>query len=104
LAAFAEAEAATGPVYDIADIAADQHLQEREAIVRHDGILMQGLIAKLSRTPGTLRLPAPAKGEHTEAVLREAGYEGEPLARLLARAGLSVPAAAPVSAGEPGES
>jgi crotonobetainyl-CoA:carnitine CoA-transferase CaiB-like acyl-CoA transferase len=55
MAAFTEAEAAIGPVMDMADIAADPHYQHREAIVQLDGTAMQGLIAKLSATPGVLR-------------------------------------------------
>jgi crotonobetainyl-CoA:carnitine CoA-transferase CaiB-like acyl-CoA transferase len=31
-----------------------------------------GIAAKLSRTPGALRRPAPRLGEHTDEVLREA--------------------------------
>lgn len=75
LAAFEAAQAATGPVYDIAELVDDPHMQAREALIRHDGVLMQGLIGKLSRTPGSLRRPAPKLGEHTEEVLREAGLE-----------------------------
>ena len=51
---FTDAEAAIGPVMDMADIAADPHFREREAIVELDGTPMQGLIAKLSATPGVL--------------------------------------------------
>ena len=52
---FTEAEAAIGPVLDMADISVDPHYAARDAIVTLDGTPMQGLIAKLSRTPGTLR-------------------------------------------------
>jgi crotonobetainyl-CoA:carnitine CoA-transferase CaiB-like acyl-CoA transferase len=55
LAAFEEAEAAAAPVYDMADAFADPHLKEREAFVEVDGVPMQGLVARLSRTPGTIR-------------------------------------------------
>ena len=50
-----EAEAAVGPVMNMADIDADPHYAERGAIVVVDGTPMQGLIAKLSETPGELR-------------------------------------------------
>lgn len=53
--AFTAAEAAIGPVYDMADIAADPHYAARQAIVDVDGTPMQGLIARLSATPGGLR-------------------------------------------------
>ena len=57
LAAFTAAEAAIGPVYDMADIAADAHYAERGAIVEVGDTPMQGLIARLSATPGALRWP-----------------------------------------------
>lgn len=55
IAAFEEAEAAIGPVLDMADIAVDPHYAARDAIVNLDGVPMQGLVAKLSATPGVLR-------------------------------------------------
>jgi crotonobetainyl-CoA:carnitine CoA-transferase CaiB-like acyl-CoA transferase len=64
LRAFEEAHAAAAPVYDMADIAADPHYAAREAIVDVDGIPMQGLVARLSATPGQIRWPGPALGAH----------------------------------------
>jgi crotonobetainyl-CoA:carnitine CoA-transferase CaiB-like acyl-CoA transferase len=55
LRAFGDAEAAIGPVMTMADISSDPHYAAREAIVELDGTPMQGLLAKLSATPGTLR-------------------------------------------------
>jgi crotonobetainyl-CoA:carnitine CoA-transferase CaiB-like acyl-CoA transferase len=55
LALFEQAQAAAAPVYDMADIAADPHVKERDALVEVDGIPMQGLVARLSRTPGRIR-------------------------------------------------
>ena len=55
LDAFTAAEAAIGPVLDMADIAADPHYAAREAITTVDGTPMQGLIARLSATPGAIR-------------------------------------------------
>jgi crotonobetainyl-CoA:carnitine CoA-transferase CaiB-like acyl-CoA transferase len=55
MSAFTAAEAAIGPVMTMADISADPHYAAREAIARVDGTPMQGLIAKLSETPGALR-------------------------------------------------
>ena len=55
VAAFNDAEAAIGPVLDMADIARDPHYAAREAIVRVDDTPMQGLLAKLSATPGALK-------------------------------------------------
>jgi crotonobetainyl-CoA:carnitine CoA-transferase CaiB-like acyl-CoA transferase len=55
LQSFTDAEAAIGPVMDMADIAGDRHYRHRQAIVTVDGTPMQGLLAKLSATPGVLR-------------------------------------------------
>ncbi|MFN8052122.1 MAG: CoA transferase [Acidimicrobiales bacterium] len=52
---FERAEAAAAPIYDMADVAADPHLAARDALVELDGVTMQGLIARLSATPGELR-------------------------------------------------
>jgi len=37
---------------------------------------------RFSRTPGTIRAPAPALGEHTDAVLAEAGLTATEIAAL----------------------
>ena len=71
--AFNAAEAAIGPVLDMAEIAADPHFAEREAIVRLDGTPMQGLLAKLSATPGALRWPGRAL-DADGATIREKGW------------------------------
>jgi crotonobetainyl-CoA:carnitine CoA-transferase CaiB-like acyl-CoA transferase len=54
---FEEAQAAAAPIYDMADIAADPHYAARGAIVEVDGVSMQGLVARLSETPGRIRWP-----------------------------------------------
>ena len=71
VAAFEAAEAAIGPVMDMADIAADPHYAARDAIVDVGGTPMQGLIAKLSATPGVLRFagrPIDADGAEIRAL------------------------------------
>jgi crotonobetainyl-CoA:carnitine CoA-transferase CaiB-like acyl-CoA transferase len=52
---FTAAEAAIGPVLDMADIADDPHYTARGAVESVDGTPMQALIARLSHTPGTMR-------------------------------------------------
>lgn len=64
LSEFEAAHAAAAPVYDMADIAVDPHYAARGSIVEVDGVPMQGLIARLSRTPGQIRWPGPALGQH----------------------------------------
>jgi crotonobetainyl-CoA:carnitine CoA-transferase CaiB-like acyl-CoA transferase len=53
--AFDAAHAAAAPVYDMADVFTDPQLAARGAIVEADGVPMQGLVARLSRTPGAVR-------------------------------------------------
>ena len=36
---------------------------------------MHHVVPRLSGTPGTIRSPAPRLGEHTDALLREIGYD-----------------------------
>ncbi len=62
LAAFEEAHAAAAPIYDMADIARDPHYAARGSIITVDGVPMQGLIARLSATPGEVRWPGRALG------------------------------------------
>lgn len=54
IAVFEKAEAAIGPVYDMADIAQDEHFAYRHAITIVGDTPMQNLIARLSATPGVL--------------------------------------------------
>ena len=62
LAAFEAAEAAAAPVLDIAQLSADPHVRERGALVEVDGVVMQGLIARLSRTPGSIKFAGRTLG------------------------------------------
>jgi crotonobetainyl-CoA:carnitine CoA-transferase CaiB-like acyl-CoA transferase len=71
IAAFEAAHAACAPVYTMADLAADPQVQAREAIVDVDGTPMQGLIARLSATPGRIRWAGRPQGADTDEVLAE---------------------------------
>jgi crotonobetainyl-CoA:carnitine CoA-transferase CaiB-like acyl-CoA transferase len=71
LAAFDEAEAAIGPVLDMADISDDPHYSARDAIVTVGDTPMQGLIARLSQTPGALRWPGRARDADGDAIRRD---------------------------------
>ncbi|CAN7645360.1 CoA transferase [Cupriavidus necator] len=67
-----------GKIYDIADIASDPHYRARDMILDAqlpDGTPVQlpGIVPKLSATPGELPNPAPALGQHTDAVLEGLG-------------------------------
>ncbi|MEQ1698479.1 MAG: CoA transferase [Ilumatobacteraceae bacterium] len=71
---FTEAEAAIGPVMSMADISSDPHYAAREAIVDVEGTPMQGLLAKLSATPGALRWQGRGRDSDGEEI-REKGWQ-----------------------------
>jgi crotonobetainyl-CoA:carnitine CoA-transferase CaiB-like acyl-CoA transferase len=62
LVAFDAAEAAAAPVYDMADVFRDEHLKFRGAIDESTPVPMQGLVARLSMTPGAINWPGRALG------------------------------------------
>ena len=69
LAEFEAAHAAIAPVMTMADIAADPHYAARGTVVDVDGVPMQGLIARLSATPGRIRWAGRPLGADTGDVL-----------------------------------
>jgi alpha-methylacyl-CoA racemase len=78
------------PVLELDEALGSELVQAREMVVTldqpgvSDGVRQLGIPVKLDRTPGEHnRLPGPALGEHTEDVLRAAGYSEEQIARLL---------------------
>jgi crotonobetainyl-CoA:carnitine CoA-transferase CaiB-like acyl-CoA transferase len=75
-----------GPVYDVADAVADPHFQQRVLVEVEDAELgslpMHDIVPRLSQTPGRWRRPAPALGEHTDAVLAEAGFDTAAIERM----------------------
>jgi alpha-methylacyl-CoA racemase len=89
------------PVLDIDEVLASDLVREREMVVTLDqpgvdgGVRQLGIPVKLDRTPGEHnRLPGPGLGEHTEQVLRAAGYGEERIAELLQSGAVAGPAGA----------
>jgi crotonobetainyl-CoA:carnitine CoA-transferase CaiB-like acyl-CoA transferase len=74
IAEFERAEAAIGPVLDMADIATDPHFLSRETIVTVGDTPMQNLIARLSATPGRLEHEGRALDADGESI-RRSGWE-----------------------------
>jgi len=79
----------TGPILTIDQVFANEQVQHLGIATPlshpHLGaIQVLGLPTTLSRTPGAVRTPAPEKGEHTEAILRELGMSGEEIQQLRA--------------------
>ncbi|MBI4234487.1 MAG: CoA transferase [Chloroflexi bacterium] len=76
-----------GPIYDMAEVYADPHVLARGMLAEvehpHAGRVKNiGIPVKLSETPGSIRCPAPLLGQHTEEVLRQAGFTEGEIARL----------------------
>jgi alpha-methylacyl-CoA racemase len=79
------------PVLELDEALGSELVGAREMVVEIDqpgaerAVRLLGLPVKLGRTPGDhARLPGPALGEHTEEVLRAAGYSEQEVAELLA--------------------
>jgi alpha-methylacyl-CoA racemase len=83
-----EHDAMIEPVLDVDEALDSELVRERDMVVELEqpglGTVRQlGVPVKLSRTPGAVERPAPALGEHTEEVLREAGFGGEEIDALI---------------------
>lgn len=86
---FEKASITAAPILDARDISQDPHFHERGIFVEvpddeMGAMPMHAPIPRLSETPGTLRFAAPKLGEHTRAVLAEAGMAGDDIERALA--------------------
>lgn len=76
---FEEHEAAIGPVYNMADVAEDEHFEARDAVITvpdpdgdgDDEIGMRGVFPKLSETPGRVNHAGPEVGSHAREILAE---------------------------------
>lgn len=85
----AEHDCCLEPVFDIDEALGQPLVQERQMVVGLDQpgaerpVRLLGAPVKLSRTPAdTNRLPGPALGEHTDELLRAAGYDDAQIAAL----------------------
>jgi crotonobetainyl-CoA:carnitine CoA-transferase CaiB-like acyl-CoA transferase len=78
----------------------------RSEVIRHPHVAAMGIVeevehpkagrlrqarnaARFSKTPASIRLPAPALGEHTEEILAELGYPAGEIAALRAAGALN---------------
>jgi formyl-CoA transferase len=87
VAALVEAGVPCGPIHDYAEVFADPHTRAREmeVAIEHpvEGTIRAlGIPVKLSDTPGAIRRPAPLLGQHSEEVLREAGFADDEIGAL----------------------
>jgi crotonobetainyl-CoA:carnitine CoA-transferase CaiB-like acyl-CoA transferase len=77
-----------GPIQSVPEVFRDAQVLHREMMVQVEHptagpILMVGIPVKLDSTPGGVLCHPPRFGEHTEEVLRQAGYSDEQIAELL---------------------
>jgi crotonobetainyl-CoA:carnitine CoA-transferase CaiB-like acyl-CoA transferase len=80
-------EALSSPLFAAREMVVELEQPGAEAPVR-----LLGVPVKLSRTPGDpVRAPGPALGEHTDAVLGEAGFDADAIARLKAQGAVAGP-------------
>jgi alpha-methylacyl-CoA racemase len=72
------------PVLSLGEAPMHPHQRARGNFLAQDGVLQPAPAPRFSRTPGAVQGPPPKPGEHTEAVLRDWGFEDNDLAQLCA--------------------
>lgn len=87
IAFFEAAEVTAAPVYDIGQFLEDPHVQERGIVVEAPDddmgeVPMHAIVPRLSGTPGRLRRPAPAVGQHNREIFSRIGYSEARIAAL----------------------
>jgi formyl-CoA transferase len=77
-----------GPIYAPPHLIEDPHVVQRGVYVRLDSndgtepTVMHQVTPRLMGTPGSIRRPAPKRGEHTAELLRELGASDAECAAL----------------------
>ncbi len=92
-----EHDAMLEPVLDLDEALDSELVREREMVVEVEQpelgpVRLLGAPVKLSRTPAEPIRPAPALGEHSEAVLSEAGFGTDEIALLIESGAVAGPA------------
>ena len=99
LAALRAADIWCGPVYGYADLVDDPQIAHNGTFVEYDHpteghVKTPGFPIRFSKTPSTVARGAPLTGEHSQEVLREAGYDDDAIAALLASGAVGAAAGA----------
>lgn len=76
-----------GPILNMDKIYSDPHVLSRDMLIEIEHpeagpVKMTGIPIKFSATPGRVKLPPPALGQHTDDVLRRVGYSEEEIAAM----------------------
>lgn len=80
--AFAESDACVAPVLSLAEAPAHPHAVARAVFAEVDGVMQPAPAPRFSRTASMLSRPPALPGQHTDAVLTEAGYSPADIAAL----------------------
>jgi crotonobetainyl-CoA:carnitine CoA-transferase CaiB-like acyl-CoA transferase len=85
---FEAAEVTIGPIYDTAQLMQDPHYIERELIADYPDpdmgqLPMHHVVPRFLGTPGSIRTPAPALGEHNGELMAEVGITAADQAALI---------------------
>ena len=88
VAFFEKHEVTIGPIYDISQILDDAHFIDREVVADYPdadmgAYPMHHVVPRLEGTPGSIRTPAPALGQHNRELLALVGVDAKRYAELL---------------------
>ena len=81
-------DACFAPVLGFDEAASHPHAQARGAFVTVDGVPQPAPAPRFSRTPASQPRPAPSSGQHSDELLREAGFTDDERAALRAAGAL----------------
>ena len=78
-----------GPVYGYADLVDDAQIKHNGTFVEYEHptegrVKTPGFPIRFSKTPSMVERGAPVTGQHTEEILKEAGYDSSTIASLVA--------------------
>jgi alpha-methylacyl-CoA racemase len=79
---FDGAEACVAPVLSLSETTGHPHIAARQTVVSRDGIDQPAPAPRFSRTKAELGLPPPARGEHSEDILRDWGFDAVEISAL----------------------
>ncbi len=87
-----QAGVTVAPLYDASDLARDAYVAERECLVVVEDpemgeLPMHNVSPRLSKTPGAIRRPAPAVGQHNAEIFDELGLDAAARRQLGVEAG-----------------